>query len=1729
MTALAEQADALAAFHPPTRTWFAEAFAAPTKAQRLAWPAIASGESTLLLAPTGSGKTLAAFLASLDRLMFAMPPAGRPPASAAGSVAEIGAGVGTATGDTKRASRRRKPAEAKQGVRVLYVSPLKALGVDIDRNLRAPIAGMRATAGRLGHGMHEVDVAIRTGDTDQRERSRIVRHPPDVLITTPESLYLMLTSKAREILTNVETIIIDEIHVMVPTKRGVHLFLTLERLERLRRLAAEENETAYRPLQRIGLSATQRPLDEIARLLGGANATADPDEPVRPRPVRIVDASEPKRLEISVEMPVEELAKQQTVTHVPLGGSVGGADDAFPAIGADQAEVHPEGFAPDDGNPFAPPPGSGVPGMNGAPMEPFGDGSGGNSAMGPSAPSIWPVLHPRLLELIRAHRSTMIFVNSRRLAERLATAINELAAEEEAAKRQAEEDAAENAAAENTAAEDATEEDGEDAGEDADASDDAGGQEQRNSGAGHVPTEPVEICLAHHGSVAKDTRADIEDRLKRGALPAIVATSSLELGIDMGAVDLVIQIEAPPTIASGVQRIGRSGRGVDLLSNGIIFPKYRGDLLACAGATGRMLKGHVEETYYPRNPLDLLAQQVVALVADGPLDVDELYATVRSAAPYAELPRASFEGVLDLLSGRYPSDEFAELRPRITWDRLAGTVAPRKGTQRLAVLNGGTIPDRGLYGVFLVGDGPEGAGGSRVGELDEEMVFETHPGDIFLLGASSWRVLEITKDKVLVAPAPGEPGKMPFWRGDGPGRPLEFGRAIGELARELTHGEEGTLTTRLTEKHALDPSAAETLLAYLRDQAEATGEPPSDRTVIIESFLDEIGDWRVCVLSPLGSRVHAPWAMAVAARLREEDLGEVDYSWTDDGMIFRLPESPAPPRAELFLPRAEEVEDQVTSQLGSTAMFAARFRENATRALLLPKRQPGRRSPLWMQRRKAADLLAVASRYPSFPILLETYRECLRDVFDLPGLITVLQGIEKRSIRVETVESQQPSPFASSLLFNYVGNFIYEGDAPLAERRAQALALDHAQLRELLGGAELRELLDGEVIDTLGLELQKLADPYTKDADGLHDLLLSLGDLTGDEAHARCDPEKVERGDVTRWLGELCDARRVIEVRVAGEVRYAAAEDAARLRDALGVNPPPGLPAAFLEQVADPLGDLVSRYARTHAPFAPVEAAGRLGLGEAPLRTALERLRDAGRVVEGEFVPGRRGREWCDVSVLRTIKRRSLARLRSEVEASPPEAYARFLPVWQGVTQPRRGLDGVLDAIEQLQGAPLAASVLENEVLPARVSDYKPGMLDELFLAGEVVWQGVESVGSTDGRIALFLVEAFPYLGRATGTGSLPRLAPGARSSSRNDTAAQLKSEPSAQAGGGTEADADPLEAQLRELLGERGALFFDEIARATGAFPNDVLAALWRLVWSGEVTNDTLAPLRTLIATAGGEGKQVVGAQTRRGRRAFRTRRQTRLPGSEGRWSLLARFDGTTSAGATITPTERLAALARQLVERHGVLTRDQIAREQVEGGFSAIYPVLKAMEESGKVRRGYFVDGQGGAQFAAAGADDLLRSKPRDDEPQTVVLASTDPASAYGAALPWPDRPGAADGDNTGRPQRAAGALVVISDGHALGYLNRTGQSLTAFLAEAEPEHTNQATELCKALATRAQRKSLLLTKVDGAAAVTSHLAGALAKAGFTATTKGMLCRSDFMRGSRSGRRRGGRETGG
>ena len=1181
---MASTGDALELFHPAVAEWFRHSFPEPTPPQAQGWPAIAQGRSTLILAPTGSGKTLTAFLWCINRLMFEAAP-----------------------------DRGRR-------CRVLYVSPLKALAVDIERNLRAPLAGIANRADARGDVYQSPAIAVRTGDTPAIERARFQRDPSDILITTPESLYLLLTSNAREALRSVDTVIIDEIHALVPTKRGAHLALSLERLESIRLTAAS-------PLQRIGLSATQRPLDEVARFLGGATADSSASSTVSYRDVAIIDTSQKKRLDLTIEVPVEDMAR----------------------IG--QAEAIPSGPA----------------------------------AQGQVRSTIWTAIHPRLLELIRAHRSTLIFVNSRRIAERLASAINELAGET--------------------------------------------------------------LVRSHHGSVARAQRIEVEDRLKAGLIRGLVATSSLELGIDMGAIDLVIQIEAPPSVASGMQRIGRSGHTIGEASRGIIVPKFRGDLVACAAVTRAMHDARVESTRYPRNPLDVLAQQLVAMVSAEQWKVDDLFDAVRRAAPFSELGRSVFEGVLDMLSGRYPSDDFADLRPRLTWDRIDNVVTARDGAKRIAVTNGGTIPDRGLYGVFLVGQhGP----GARVGELDEEMVFESRVGETFLLGASSWRIEQINHDRVLVSAAPGEPGKMPFWKADSIGRPLELGRAVGALVRTLVAMPPSTAIERLVGQHDLDAQAAENLLRYLSDQIAAAGVVPDDRTVLIERCRDELGDWRVCVLSPFGSRIHAPWAMAVVERVRAEVGLDVETMWTDDGFVVRFPETDDPPDPRLMVPAAEEVEALVLNQLGGTAMFAAKFREAAGRALLLPKRRAGGRTPLWQLRKRSADLLAVASRFGSFPIVLETYRECLRDVFDMPALVETLGRMERREIRVATVDSTVASPFAAALLFGYVANYLYDGDAPLAERRAQALSIDQAQLRELLGEIELRELLDAAAIAEVESELQHLhEDRRARTVDGVHDLLLRLGDLSVDEIDARANV------DGRRAADELTKARRAISVTLRGQPRVVPVEYASRYRDGLGVPLPTGLPEAHLEAAPHAALDLVRRYARTHAPFTSTEVAERYGLGRSTVEALLKELAASGKVVEGEFRPGATGREWCDPDVLQSIRRRSLAKLRHQVEPVEPAVLGRLVTHWQGVVRRRRGLDALLDAVENLQGAPLIASILETEILPARVEGYQPSDLDALTTAGEVVWGGLEPLGEHDGRLALYLTDhvgeasAAPCAGRS--------------------------------------------------------------------------------------------------------------------------------------------------------------------------------------------------------------------------------------------------------------------------------------------------------------------------------------------------------------------------------------------
>ena len=1499
-------------FRPATREWFERSFAAPTRAQELAWPAIARGESTLLLAPTGSGKTLAAFLSAIDRTLFEpVPPKGR-------------------------------------RTRILYISPLKALAVDVERNLRAPLAGVARAAERAGQEAHRPKVAIRTGDTPHRERAEFLRDPADILITTPESLYLLLTSQAREALRSVDTVIVDEVHALVATKRGSHLALSLERLAAL----------TARPLQRIGLSATQRPLEEIARFLGGSMDGT-------PRPVTILDAGQRKRLDLRVEVPVEDMARLGEVVDLPSG----------PAA---QGEVRT---------------------------------------------SIWSSIHPLVLDLIRSHRSTLIFCNSRRLAERLANGINELAGET--------------------------------------------------------------VVHAHHGSIAREQRQLIEDELKSGRLPALVATSTLELGIDMGSIDLVIQVESPPSVASGMQRIGRAGHTIDAASTGIILPKYRGDLLAVAALTERMLAGEVERMHYVRNPLDVLAQQIVAMVAMDDWPVDELARVVRRAAPFTELTAGVLEAVLDMVSGRYPGDELAELRPRVVWDRLAGVLRAREGSKRIAITNGGTIPDRGLYGVFLAG-AEKGAG--RVGELDEEMVFETHIGDVFLLGASSWRVQEITYDRVIVSPAPGVPGKMPFWHGESAGRPLEFGRAIGSLVRTLRSEPPERALARLTEKHALTANAAENLLRYLADQEAASGTVPDDRTIVVERYLDELGDWRVCILSHFGGRVHAPWAMAIGALVRERTGHDTDVIYTDDGIVVRFPEAAEPPPIELVIPDPAEVHDLVTRQLGIggggtrqdalgapvTALFASRFREAAQRALLLPRRFPGQRAPLWQQRKRAADLLTATTKYGSFPIVLETYRECLQDVFDMPALDELLRGIRDRGIRVVTVDARTPSPFASSLTFNYVANFIYEGDAPLAERRAQALLVDPAQLRELLGEVELRALLDADALDALELQLQSLTpERAAKHPDAVHDLLLRLGDLAVAEIVAR-SADKVSAGD---WIARLEQDRRIVTLRIGGEARLVAVEDVARYRDALGVPLPPGLPVSLLGPVLDPIADLVARYARTHGPFAVADVAQRFGVGVGAILGALRGLAGAGRVVEGAYRPGGSGVEWIDAGVLRTLRQRSLARLRHDVEPVEQPALARFATAWHALDVPRRGPRAVLETVEQLSGAALPATELES-MLRARVADYDPRDLDALLASGSVVWVGRGSSGARDGRVALYPTSHAALLPAAT-----------------------------------PDAPTGELHERIRALLAARGASFFPSLM-PEHAFLPDVLDALWDLVWAGEVTNDTLAPLRAALRPSRLRARPLRRtAVAVLGSAGARSARQLEIPAEgAGRWSLVRSY------AVEATPTERSHAAVQRLLDRHGVLTREAVQAEDMPGGFTAVYGVLKAMEDAGRLRRGHFVAGRGATQFALPIAVDRLRAaRDPQEEPAVMRLPAADPANPYGAALPWPERSGAAR-----RPMRVAGASVILVDGGLAAWLAKGERELLTFdpPIERDPDvvHDLVARHLAGLVDARVRGRgssgagrgaTLAIETVDGAEARSSTMAAAFQANGFIDTAQGLLRR--------------------
>jgi ATP-dependent Lhr-like helicase len=1548
-------------FTPATRLWFAQNFAGPTPAQARGWPVIAAGQHCLITAPTGSGKTLAAFLWAIDRLM---------------------ATGGDGVGQTPRPT----------GVQVLYISPLKALVYDIERNLRAPLAGVARAAEGLGLAVPVPRVDIRTGDTSQRERARQGQAPAEILVTTPESLYLLLGSRAAAHLGTVHTVIVDEVHALAPTKRGAHLALSLERL------AAR----CRRDPQRIGLSATVRPLAEAALFLGGERAVA------------IVDAATPPRLDLQVCVPVPDMERPPP------------APRPEEASGSILAALH------------------------------------ARQAARPSAEQgLWSALYPALLAQIRAHRSTILFVNSRGLAERLCRRLNELAAAGEGGV--------------DTVRGEAVGE-GSIGGRSALAPVSGYAALTRPTG-GAVGSEPSavpdlvpELVRAHHGSVSHEQRTAIEEGLKRGDLKAIVATSSLEMGIDMGAVDQVLLVESPGSVARGLQRVGRAGHGVGEVSSGRIFPKFRGDLLECAVVAARMLSGELEPFRMPRNALDVLAQQVAADCVAGARTVDALHALVTRAGPYRELSRAALEAVLDMLSGRYPGGDFADLKPRLSWDRATDTLSARPGAALVTRLNAGTIPDRGYYAVHLGADGP------RLGELDEEMVHETKAGDCILLGASTWRVQEITRDRVIVAPAPGEPGKLPFWRGDGPGRPLALGRALGAFCRQAAAMGDAAARAWVAAQSPLDALAADNLTAYLCAQRAATGQVPSDRTIVVERFRDELGDWRVCILTPFGAPIHAPWAMALQGRLSRREGFEVQVMYTDDGIVLRLADGEELPALEELLPDPAEVEEEVTGQFADTALFASLFRENAARALLLPRRLARGRQPLWAQRLRAQALLATVRRYPGFPIVIETYRQALGDVFDLPGLKEILAAIQSRAIRVHAVETAQASPFARSLVFAYVAAYLYEQDAPLPERRAQALTLDRGLLAELLGQDELRALIDPTVLADLEAELQHRVDGrQARDPQELHDLLRRLGDLTEPEIAARCalgspgTSSATHPADPSAWLNTLQTQRRAAPVTIAGEPRWIATEDAGLYRDALGLVPPPGLPTACLAPIAAPLEHLLRRYARTHGPFLTREPAARLGLHPAQVEPALRLLETQGVLVRGEIRPGGSEPEWCDAEVLQRLRRRTLAKARDAVAPVDGAALGRFLPAWHGIGEDLKGPDRLLEVVHQLAGLTLPWSQLDRVLLPARVPGYRPQDLDLLAATGQVVWIGRGALGPKDGKVALY----------PRGGGQVE--AASSRLAASNQWPVS-----------GGDRDSSPLHQTLLDHLRGRGACFLIElmtaVERAGLKTQRDAFeSAVWDLVWAGLITNDTFGPLRNL----GG------GARTRhRGR-------EPTLAG--GRWSLVADLHGRGTAPPS--ETERLLAQARQLLDRYGVVSREVVQAEGLSGGFGPLYRVLKQMEESGRVRRGWFVEGLSGAQFALAGALDRLRAVRLDEVPMdgftaadVRVLAALDPANPYGALLPWPATAAGSGVESGPAPRRVAGAWVILVAGKPVLYLGSSGRQLASFPSAI----TEDGRELSLALAALTRlpsggRRRLSIQVIDGQPALQSPLREHLLAAGF------------------------------
>lgn len=1498
-------------FSAPVQHWLGQAFAAPTPVQQEAWQQIATGADTLLVAPTGSGKTLAAFLQAIDTLL-------REPSN--------------------------EPATS-----VLYVSPMKALAADIERNLQAPLRGIQLATERLSDGsqraepLHLPTIGMRTGDTPAKERQAMLRRPPDILITTPESLFLMLSGQAREGLGRVRTIIIDEIHALVGTKRGAHLQLSIERL------AEQVRHNDLPEPQRIGLSATVAEPEQVAHQL-------QPN-----RPVGIVRPPAHKLWDLSVQACVPDMQHLDEAPRLPY-------------------------LEPDE----------------------------------PQEPSIWPHLEYQLYELVSAHRSTICFVNSRRTAERITSHLNELHQRLTSGERP-------EAAGPRTPA------------------------QVMAQSAVLADNGGTVIAQAHHGSVSKERRRQIEEDLKAGRLPCVIATSALELGIDMGGVDLVLQVGAAPSTASGLQRVGRAGHQVGAVSKGITTPTHRSDLVTAAVVAEQMLDGAIEPTSQLRNPLDVLAQQVLSMCLDRTdLTSARCFEVVRRCAAYQRLPRELFDAVLQMLAGRYPSEQFAELRPRLVWDLSDDTLQARPGAKRLVTTSGGTIPDRGLFGVFLAGEAATGA--KRVGELDEEMVYESRVGDTFTLGTSTWRIEDITPHQVLVSPAPGQPSRLPFWHADAPSRPLGLGLAVGRfLGRDPAD----------QQPEVLDPWAKDNLASYLQEQREATGELPSDRQIVVERTRDELGDWRLVVHCPLGLTVLAPWALAIEQRAEELGYPEVRAWAHDDGIVIRVPDADRVPDLDLLPTSREGITDIVTARVFGSALFAARFRECAARALLLPRLDPTRRTPLWQQRQRSSQLLSVALQHPDFPIVLETARECLEDVYDLDGLLDLLGRIESRKVGVRLVETPTASPFAKSLMFGAMAEFIYDADQPVAERSLAALGIDEALLAQLLGREPSDVLLDPAAAQEVEAELQRLAEGFRPtSAEAAWDMLRQLGPLTSEQLS--------QRGVDQSWLDEL--GRRVLQVRISGVDQWVVAEDAALVTTAHGLPLPAGAVSLEAPSPEEATARLVQRTLlhRTGRELEPL--AELLGLPESGVQRALRTLSAQGSAQQ-------LGSSWWSPEVLGRVRRRALANLRASVEPAPQHQLATFLHQWHGLGS--GGPDSLLEAVELLAGYPIPASQWETSVLPARMPQYQSTWLDEALARGEVTWTGHGALGLTDGWVQLWPSDLVPT----------PAV-PGDLSSQARDMLQVL-----GQGGAWTITELVARGAAMRDQPGAAS----ENQSPADTAEPSDPQRALWELVWAGLVTADSALAWRELASTRKARRARALHRPRAQQRRlAVRPGTRTPSPGTSAtlsgvRWRLVQGIDPDPTTPVSL------------VLNRHGVVTRQAVATEPIEQNFSQLYRVLTGWEDHGLVRRGYFVEGLGAAQFALPGAIDALRDAPSSESGGDIwVLSVVDPANPYGSVLAWPQVQGPGAPSVAGaRPSRSAGALVVTEGGRLVLYLERGGHSMLTFSTD-QASLERCITALSQQIGER-RAPGVAIERINTEPALSNALGPVLEAAGFRITPKG------------------------